>query len=128
MFSSHGGHLTNAMLHIKFKRITNSATWYQIFCPQIPLPHPTLGMRSIGQNSFFSDMVMLSIKLNSITKYTNMVANILSAYLNPPHPTLGSKGQNSTFSKYGYVAYIIKWNHEMKQHRSKYFGHGSPPN
>ena len=32
----------------------------------------------------------------------------------PNHSTLGlgSKGQNSTFSEYGHVAYQIKWNRE----------------
>ena len=30
-----------------------------------------------------------------------------------PRPlTLGSKGQNSTFSKHGHVAYPLKWNHK----------------
>ena len=42
-----------------------------------------------------------------------MLANILLA--DPlPTPTLGlgSKGQHSTFSEHGHVAYKIKWNHE----------------
>ena len=34
----------NIMLHFKFKKITNVATWTKIFCPQ-PCPHPNLGMR-----------------------------------------------------------------------------------
>ena len=32
----------------------------------------------------------------------------------PPPPTFGveSKGQTSTFSEHGHIAYQIKWNHE----------------
>ena len=43
------------MLHIKLKRITNAATWKQIFSLQAALPPPPLpqfGMRSIGLYSF----------------------------------------------------------------------------
>ena len=42
----------------------------------------------------------------------------------PTSPTtlgIGSKGQNSTFSEHGHVAYNIKGNLEMQQHSSKYF-------
>ena len=39
-----------------------------------------------------------------------MVATILSADPLPPHLNLGPKGQNSTFSEHGHVAYQIKWN------------------
>ena len=44
-----------------------------------------------------------------------MVANILPADPYPSlHPPLtlgvGTKGQNSTFSEHGHVAYQIKWN------------------
>ena len=48
-------------------------------------------------------MAMLHIKLNGITKYRNMVANILPA---DPHTHLtlvmGSTSQNSTFSEHGH--------------------------
>ena len=56
-------------------------------------------------------MVMLHYKLNGISKYSNMVANILPS---PTHLTLGigSIGKNSTFSEHGPVAYQIKGNHE----------------
>ena len=39
-----------------------------------------------------------------------MIANILPA--DPTPLTLGSKGQNSTFSEHGHVAHKIKWNRE----------------
>ena len=41
----------------------------------------------------------------------NMVVNILPADPSP-FPGVGSKGQNSTFSDHGHVAYQIIWNHE----------------
>ena len=45
-----------------------------------------------------------------------MVANILSVDPYPTHPkTMGSKGQNSTFSQHGHVAYQIKDNHECSK-------------
>ena len=99
------------MLHIKLKRIRNAATWFQIFCPP-PSRSPTLpplGMRLIGKIQIFPNMVMLPIKLNGITKYSNVVANILTADPNPT-PTLGSK---FNFSEQGHVAIQIKWNHEI---------------
>ena len=39
----------------------------------------------------------------------------------PPPATLGVKGQNSTFSDYGHVAYQTNRNHDMQQHGSKLF-------
>ena len=55
---------------------------------------------------------MLHIKLNRITKCSNMVANILP----PPPLGIGSIGQTSSISEHGHVAYQIKGNHEMQQH------------
>ena len=62
-------------------------------------------------------------------QHSSLVANIL-----PPHdPGVVSKGQNSTFSEQGHVAYQIKWNVECSimvenilpvQNFSEY-GHGS---
>ena len=53
-------------LHIKLKIISNVATWYEMFCPQPPLP-PTLRMGSIGQNSSFSEHgLKLHIKFKRI--------------------------------------------------------------
>ena len=45
-----------------------------------------------------------------------MVANIVPADTHPPHhpdPGLGSKGQYSTFSEYGHVAYQFKGNNKF---------------
>ena len=49
-----------------------------------------------------------------------MVANILPV---DPLRTLrmGSIGNNSTILEHDHVAYLIKGNHEMQHHRSKYF-------
>ena len=58
-------------------------------------------------------MVMLHIKSNE-HEYSNMVADILPAYLPPLTLGMGPKGQNSFFSEHGHVAYQIKWNHEMQ--------------
>ena len=39
---------------------------------------------------------------------------------------LGLKGQNSTLSEHSHIAYLIKGNHELQQHGSKYFSHRLP--
>ena len=57
---------------------------------------------------YFSDMVMLHIKLNGITKYIIMLADILPQIL--PLRLWGSKDQNATFLEHGHVAYQIKGN------------------
>ena len=57
---------------------------------------------------------MLHIKLKGIRNAQNMIANILPA--GRPHPLtlgFGSKGQKSTFSEHGHVAYKIKGNHKF---------------
>ena len=56
---------------------------------------------------------MLHIKLNRITKYSNMVANILPADPSPTHLGMGSIGQNSEFLEHGHVTYQITWNNDM---------------
>ena len=55
-----------------------------------------------------------------------MVANILPQA--PSTTTLGDgvKGQNSTFSEHGHVAYPIYWNYEMQQYGRKYFARRPP--
>ena len=51
---------------------------------------------------------MLHIKLNEITKCSNMVANILPG----PMPLTRPIGQKLTFSEHCHVAYKIKGNHK----------------
>ena len=101
------------MLHIKLKGITNTATWWQIFCPQTPYP-PSLGMGSTGQTSTLSEHGHVAYRIKEFHKCNNIVANILAADPPPPPPTLlmGSVGQTSTFSEHGHVAYRIKEHHE----------------
>ena len=53
---------------------------------------------------------MLHIKLNGITKCSNIVANSLPADLHPD--PRASKGKKSTLSKHGHVVHQIKGNHE----------------
>ena len=58
------------------------------FAPPLTTPHPPppgpLGIGSNGQNITFSEhMVMLHIKLQGITKCSNMVANIFTAEPRP---------------------------------------------
>ena len=78
-------------------------------------PTPDLGGQKV-KIQLFQNMVMLHIKLKGTS---NMVANILLAAPPPPPPpptplppNPGSKGQNSTFSEHGHVAYQIKGNNE----------------
>ena len=73
-------------------------------------------------------MVMVHIKLNSITKCSNIVANLLPA--DPPYPQ--DPGDGVSRSKFnsleqGHVAYQIKGNLEMQQHVSKYFARRPSP-
>ena len=51
---------------------------------------------------------MLHIKLNEITKCSNMVATILPGPMPPTRPI----GQKTTFSEHCHVAYKIKGNHK----------------
>ena len=58
-----------------------------------------------------------------------MVTNVLPADPSISPNTLGDgvKGQNSTYSEHGHDVNQFYWNHEMKQHGSKYFPHRHPP-
>ena len=86
--------------------------------PTLP-PPTTLGIGSTGQNSTFSEHGHVAyIKLNGITKCSNMVANILPP---PPMPLTQSIGQKSTFSEHCHVT-----SRRMQQHGSKYFMCTSP--
>ena len=74
-------------------------------------PHPlTLGVRSKGQNSTFSEHCHAAYQIKWNHKCSNIVGNILPA--DPLPPNLGVKGQNLTFSEHGHVVYQIKMNHE----------------
>ena len=94
------------MLHIKGNH--KCSNMVAIILATDPLGS-TLGMRSIGQNSNFQIMVMLHIQIHGIWKCSQILANILPAF----PLTLGSKGQNSTFSEHGHVAYQIYWNFKI---------------
>ena len=79
-------------------------------------PPPILGMGPIGQNSFFQNRAILHIKLNGITKCSNMVANILSA---DPPPPLGPSGRQVKIQLFqDHVMLYIKFK-GMQQHDRK---------
>ena len=75
-----------------------------------PLP-PTLGIRSVGQNSTFSDHGYVTYQIKENHERSNMVANILPA--DTPNPGDGVNSSNLTFSEHGHVTYQFKGNHEM---------------
>ena len=51
------------------------------------LPHPqTLGIRSVGQNSTFSEHVNVAYQINENQECSHMVGNILTADPPPPPP------------------------------------------
>ena len=78
----------------------------------------TLGMRSVGQNSTFSERVNVAYQINENQECSYMVAKILTAEPYPPpppDPRVGSIDLNSTFSEHGLVAYQIKENHKLKR-------------
>ena len=63
------------------------------------------------KSQLFHNMVMLHINLKGITNATTK--SQIFCLQTPQTPLwLGSKGQNSTFSEHGHVAYQIKWNHD----------------
>ena len=63
---------------IKGNRITRCSSMVANILPADP--SLTLGMESIGQNSTFSEHVMLHINLKGITKCSNMVVTWLKLY------------------------------------------------
>ena len=83
------------------------------------IPDPGDGVNSLRLN--FSEYGHGAYQIKENHECSNMVANILPAYLLPQNPRDGTIGRNSTFSEHGHVAYQIKWNQEMQQHGSKYF-------
>ena len=97
--------------HIELKRITNAATWLQIFCLQTPTPQPTSRFWVWGQHSTFSEHGHVAYQVKEINTNSNIVANSLPAYT-PANLGMGPVGQTSTFifSEHGHVAYQIKKN------------------
>ena len=105
------------MLHIKLKKITNAATWYQIFCAQTPIPL-TLRMGSVGQNSPLSELSHVVYQIKENHECSNMVPNILLT--DSPTLGMGPIGQNLPFSEHGHIEYQFKGNQKMQQQGSKY--------
>ena len=64
--------------------------------------------------NFFKTMSRCISKKKGTNKCTNMVTHILHAYphLTPLTLRLGPKGQTSTFSEHGHIAFQIKRNHK----------------
>ena len=92
------------MLHIKLNRITNVATWKQIFAPT-PLPPSPKPGGGVNMSTFYYFQ-------NMAIKCSNIVENILPPLPPQPDPRVGSKSHHSTFSELDHVAYQIKWNHK----------------
>ena len=90
----------------------NLATWLQFFFPQTP-PHIPFYPRSQKVKiQLFRNMVMLDIKLTGIINAATWQQIFCPQNLSPTTLGAGSKGQNSTFSEHGHVAYQIIENHE----------------
>ena len=69
----------------------------------LPLPQ-TLGMRSVGQNSTFSEHVNVAYQINENQECSNMVAKILTADwpLPPPYPPPPDPGYEVSRSKFNF--------------------------
>ena len=97
---SHAGRGTINMNHIKRE------------LDRRPGSDPLGGLRRWGQKVkkfFFQNMVMLHINFKgNYARSSNMVAYIFTRRRPPPTLRVGPKGQNSTYSEYGPVAYQIK--------------------
>ena len=102
------------MLHIKFNGITNAVDIK--YFARIRTPPWTLGW---GQNSSFTEHGHVAYQIKGNHECSNMVANILPEHPHTPPPPphthtstrgFGSKGQKSTISEYGHVAYQFKGN------------------
>ena len=76
---------------------------------QRPVPDPLGGLRQNVKIQFFWNMIMLHIKLKrNINAATWQQIFCLRSPAHPHPLTQGSKGQNSTFSEHGQIAYQIK--------------------
>ena len=67
----------------------------------LPLPQ-TLGMRSVGQNSTFSEHVNVAYQINENQECSNMVAKILIADCPPPHSPPPDPGYEVSRSKFNF--------------------------
>ena len=76
-----------------------------------PINPPTLTFGVGSKINFFRTWSCCMSNQMESNKYSNMVANILSADLTP-EPWVASKGQNLPFSEHGHVAFQIYLNHE----------------
>ena len=122
------------MLHIKLMKLTNAATWKQIFCRESPSqPNPSDPMVGVkGSNSTFSEHDQVAYQIKGKHEIQQQYdSKYFASRPPPPRPTLG---QNSAFteqghvaSEHGHVAYKNKWNHKMQQHSTKSFCPQTPP-
>ena len=78
------------MLHINLMRFKNAVNMVANILPA-DLPQ-TLGIRSVGQKSTFSEHVNVAYQINENQECSHMVANILTA--DPPPPLTLGWGQN----------------------------------
>ena len=83
----------------ELNRITNSATWYQIFSRWIP--HHPRPWGSKGQNSTFSEHVHIAYQIKGTHVYSNKLANIFPT--EPPLTVPGGHKVKINFSENGHV-------------------------
>ena len=100
------------MSHIKFKCITNAATWQQMFCRQNPPPQGPG-----AQNSTFSKHGHVAYRIKGNNECSNMVANILPADPHLPNPNPGMWGQNVKIQLFQNMVLLIIKLKEM-EHRA----------
>ena len=86
------------MLHIKLKRITNAATWKQIFSLQTPIPQlPSPGNGVSRSNSTFLEHGHVAYQIKWNHEVHQNGNNYLACWPLPHGPWIGSIGQNSFF-------------------------------
>ena len=80
-------------------------------------------MGSIGQNSVFQNIVKLKIQFKGITKFNNIVANILPA---DPSPSLGDGVSRSKLNFFQIIVMLhIKLKRITNAENGHFRGHGS---
>ena len=99
------------MLHIKSIGIRKFSNMVAIFFPADP-PIPFYPRSQKVKIQLFRNMVMLDIKLTGIINAATWQQIFCPQNLSLTTLGAGSKGQNSTFSEHGHVAYQIIENHE----------------